>query len=431
MVLSKKELLLDVENLLINRPEVDKKNINEALLLCENKEKALFIASQIIDSGLEEKTIVASILLDVDTAKVDSFFGAEISQLVTRTKQLEKIYIPEHIKKDYEKEVVTMLVAFAEDVRVLFLTIAYTLYLLKFQKSYFSQKEVKNILRFMPYLASRLNLWKFKMQIEDTCFKILEPDAYFSIEKKLAKINGQRNDYMQNCLKILKNEFQKHKLKIETSGRIKHSYSIYKKIKLKKLKFEEIYDLIAIRVVVESVDECYQGLGIVHHLWQPEIEKIKDYIAVPKPNNYKSLHTTVTGPKGQLIEVQIRTKQMDHEANFGIAAHWAYSQKKRSIVTEEEQSRWITSLLNLHQSPQNAKLDDMKIDFYKNNIFVFTEEGEVVRLEKGATVQDLAFAINKNNANCLQMCEINNVASRFSAELNNCDLVNFSTRKSC
>ena len=331
--------------------------------------------------------------------------------------------------QDSEEDVVTMLIAYAEDVRVLFLTTIYVIYLLRFEKNYFPKRKIKNILRFMSPLCSRLNLWKLKVETENLCLQHLAPSKYISIEKKLETLKKERKVYMDYCLEVLKNEFEKTNIDIEVSGRIKHIYSIYKKTELKKLKFEEIYDLIALRIIVDNTDNCYKALGIVHNLWQPHFERIKDYIAIPKPNNYQSLHTTVIGPENHYIEIQIRTKKMDYEANYGIAAHWNYSKDKRSAIQKEKQPYWIKSLLHLQQGGNEAKLKDLRITFYQKKVFVFTDKGDVVRLPKEATVIDLAFKLNEKNALNLKNCEINHILKPINTILENGNLVKITRAK--
>lgn len=422
--MSKVFLPVDTEFIFKHHPELSRNLIADAFDLCKNKERAIYMSDLIIKSRLGARSILAAILIDANEAKVKQFFGNEIYELVVQSKKLINIKIPHNIKKEYDDEVATMLVAFAKDLRVLFLAIIYTVYLLEFTET-FSRLEIKNILRFIGVISSRLNIWKLKMKLEDLCLQRLAPEKYVEIERKINRLKYQRSFYINLCLDLLREEFKKHQLEIITSGRIKHIYSIYKKIELKKVPFEEIYDLIALRIVVNAKEDCYKALGIVHNLWMPQVERIKDYIAVPKPNNYQSLHTTVIGPENQYIEIQIRTKEMEKEANFGIAAHWVYSQNKRSFITEETQSRWVKSLLNLQNSSVDftKKIQDLRIDYYDDLIFVFTGNGQVFRLPKTATAIDLAYSLSTHSGNYLKTAEVNGQIFPPEIELKNADLV--------
>lgn len=422
-ILSNTKDSIDINFLFKNNPEIDYNLIAEAFDLCKNKERALLMVKLLLTLRLSSKSILAAILLDVNSSIVKQRFGEEILELITQAKKFTNLYIPANIKKNLEESVVTMLIAYAGDVRVMFLAIAYVIYLLQFEKEYFSKKEIKNILRFMPPLCLRLNLWRLKMEIENLCLQNLAPSKYFSIEKKLEKLKQERNVYMNYCLEILQNEFKKNAIPIKITGRIKHIYSIYKKIELKKLTFEEIYDLIALRIIVNNKEDCYKTLGIIHNLWNPHFERIKDYIAVPKPNNYQSLHTTVRGPENHYIEIQIRTEKMDYEASYGIAAHWTYSKNKRSEIQKNKQPYWIKSLLNLQQNQGGAKLQDLRITFYKENVSVFTEDGDVISLSKGSNVIDLAFSINEKSEFKINKCKINFKEKVLNTVLKNGDLV--------
>lgn len=421
--MSKKNSFIDTAFIFKYRPDFDKNLIAEAFDLCKDKDRAVFMVDLIIKAHLGSKLILAAILIDVSEAKIRQNFGNEIANLVFLGKKLTAINLPANIKKEYDEEVTTMLVALAEDVRVLFLFLVYTVYLLEY-KDNFSQAQIKHILRFGVPIAYRLNNWKLKTHLEDLCLQRLFPEKYIWLERQLKREKEQRENYMNYCLDLLQKAFDQHHLKISANGRVKNIYSIYKKIEFKKIEFNEIYDLIALRVVVNSVEECYQALGIVHSLWMPLVERIKDYIAVPKNNNYRAIHTTVTGPDGQYIEVQIRTQEMDREANFGIAAHWTYAQNKRSTIDKKEQSRWIKSLLNLQSENSQLELENMSIPFYRNNIFVFTQEGCLFRLPKGSTPLDLAYQKSTYTGNHLYQVEINGKKTSINIKLQNTDCVN-------
>lgn len=414
--------IVDTEFIFKHHPELNRNVVAEAFDLCKDKDRAVFMADLIIKTHLGAKLVLAAILMDVSANKIKIHFGSEIAELVVLAKKSTQVNIPVFLKKEYDEDVATMLVALVEDLRVLFLFLVYTIYLLEFRDN-FDRIEIKRILRFAVPLAYRLNVWHIKTRLEDLCLQRLSPEKYIWIERKLNRAKNQREAYMNVCLETLKELFEKNDLKIQISGRVKNIYSIYKKIELRNVDFEEIYDLIAFRIVVSSVDECYKALGIVHNQWLPHVERIKDYIAIPKPNNYRALHTTVMGPENQYIEIQIRTNEMDREANFGIAAHWTYAKNKRSTIEKTKQSRWIKSLLNLQTEKSTLELDNMRIPFYQNNVFVFTGKGRLFRLPKNATPIDLAFLKSTYTGYHLKAVRINNKAASLTQPLQNTDLV--------
>ncbi len=422
--LSNQALSFDLDVLFKKYPQIDRNLLSEAFDLCKNKERALFMLRRIVNFRLSTKSILAAILFDVNPVKIRQIFGVEVLDLVTRNKAFINFYIPGNVKNDLEAKVVKMLIIYAKDLRVIFLAIISFIYLLRFEKNYFSKKEVANILRFIPLLCSRLNLWELKIEIEDLCLAILFPDQYQKIQIKLEKLKKERKVYMNYCIEILKNEFEKLGIKIKVSGRIKHIYSIYKKIEIKRIKFEKIYDLIALRIIVNDITECYLALSVVHSLWKPHFEKIKDYIAVPKPNNYQSLHTTVRGPENHYVEIQIRTQKMDYEATYGIAAHWDYAQNKRSKIKAEKEALWSKIFLDRQRKKGKIKFEDLQLIFDQKNLFVFTQKGDVVCLPKNASIIDLAFALNQKSAFNLKTCEINNHSKSLLSKLSNGDFVN-------
>ncbi len=420
-MMSRKTRLIQAELLLKGHESVDQKLVNKALLLCKNQKRALFMMELILDARLSTQSVLATILLDVDYKTIKQEFGTDVLNLTKRTEKCLELFLSAKIKKELDEEFVTMIVSYAEDVRVMFLIISYTLFLLKKSKRRLVKNEIKNILRFISPLCYRLNLWKLKIEIEALCLKKLSSNEFVLIENKLEKLRHERKAYMQYCLDILKTELELHNIAIKANGRVKDIYSIYQKIKVKKVKFENIYDLIAMRIIVEEVDDCYKTLGIVHSLWLPHFEKIKDYIAIPKPNGYQSLHTTVLGPNDHYIEIQIRTKQMDYEAKYGIAAHWSYSKKKRSKIQKEKQPFWLKSLL--HTQNTDVHLQDLRINLNQKKVSVLTEDGNVVQLPKPASVLDLAFKIDIDSATKINKCEINHIKKPITTILKDADLV--------
>jgi GTP pyrophosphokinase len=261
--------------------------------------------------------------------------------------------------------------------------------------------------------------------MEDICFKYIYPDEYKKIEYKYeVEKKVERNQYIQKINDILSKELKKAGINHRVEGRFKHLYSIYKKMQMKDRKFNEIHDVFALRIIVDTVADCYRTLGIIHSLWKPKSNRFKDYIAVPKPNGYQSLHTTVFGPGGKVTEFQIRTGKMNEEALYGIAAHWHYKIKDKD-ASDFNQPRWIKEILDAQRNSGSSQefIKQIKFDVFKDRIFVFSPKGDVYDLTEGSTPVDFAYAVHTDIGNHCVGALVNDKMASLDTELKNGDLV--------
>jgi GTP diphosphokinase / guanosine-3',5'-bis(diphosphate) 3'-diphosphatase len=356
---------------------------------------------------LDDATIVAALLHDVveDTEatldEVRSEFGDEVARLVDGVTKLTRVQFQTREQaeaENYRK----MIVAMAEDVRVILIKLADRLHNLRTIEYLGKQKQVqkaKEALEVYAPLAHRLGIHAVKWELEDLAFQTLHPRKYEEIKRMVAERRGDREDHVRKAAEILHAELDKLDIPAEISGRAKHFYSIYEKMAKRGREFNEIYDLNAMRVIVERDDEegtrdTYGALGLIHSLWKPMPGRFKDYIAMPKFNRYRSLHTTVIGPEGKPLEIQIRTRAMHTEAELGVAAHWAY--KKGDKRADAEWRSWIEALMDEHRDEADPGefLRGVRTDLFSHEVYVFTPKGEVKTLPAGATPIDFAYAIH-------------------------------------
>jgi GTP pyrophosphokinase len=275
-------------------------------------------------------------------------------------------------------------------------------------------------------IAGLLGIWRLKWQMEDICFKYIHPEEYKELEYKYeVEKKAERNQYTQKIKNILGAKLKEAGINYKIETRFKHLYSIFLKMQRKDRKFDEIYDVFALRVIVPSVTDCYKALGVIHALWKPMPDRIKDYIAMPKPNGYRSLHTTVLGPDNKATEFQIRTQEMHEESLYGIAAHWYYKQKSGSSWRDLKQPNWVKEIMEKQRQAANSSefINSLKIDVFHNRIFVFTPKGDVFDLPENSTPIDLAFAVHTEIGNKASGCLVNNKMSQLSQPLKNGDMV--------
>ncbi len=350
---------------------------------------------------LDDVSIIAALLHDVveDTKlslkDIEKEFGKEVSELVDGVTKITELKT-EKLGDKQAETIRKMLVASTYDLRVIIIKLADKLHNMR-TIDVLNEERKKRIARevmdvYAP-LAYRLGLANIKWELEDLSFRVLEPEIYRKFKEKVKRKRKQREKDIENLIKTLKKELEKHNLSVEITGRPKHFYSIYKKMKKKNKGFEDVYDLLALRVVTNTVEECYNVVGIVHNLWQPLYKHFSDYIANPKPNMYQSLHTVVIGPRKQAIEVQVRTKKMDELAEEGIAAHWRY---KDSVGEKkfDRQLSWLKEVLNLEKDKAKDFLEKLKIDLFGDHIFCYTPKGDVIELPKDSTPVDFAYAVH-------------------------------------
>ncbi len=357
---------------------------------------------------LDEQTIAAALLHDVvedtdtDIEDVRAAFGDEIAQLVEGVTKLTRISFQSREQaeaENYRK----MIVAMSEDVRVILIKLADRLHNMRTIEYLGKQKQIqkaKETLEVYAPLAHRLGIHTLKWELEDLSFQTLHPRKFEEIKPMVAERRADRESHVAEAADVLARELEKVDIPAEISGRAKHFYSIYDKMAKKGREFNEIYDLTAMRVIVERDGEegtrdCYGALGLIHSLWKPMPGRFKDYVAMPKFNGYRSLHTTVIGPEGRPLEIQVRTREMQETAELGVAAHWAYKRGTKSAA-DEEWMAWVKQLMDAHEDDADASefVKSLRTDLFDEEVFVFTPKGAVKTLPAGATPIDFAYAVH-------------------------------------
>ena len=365
----------------------------------------LNVAEILADLGMDEETIVAGILHDVveDTPytneELRNDFGAEVELLVDGVTKLGSLKFESKEERQAEN-LRKMFLAMSKDIRVLIIKLSDRLHNLR-TINYMSHDKIiekcRETLDIYAPLAARLGIYAMKMELEDIALKFLEPEAYYDLAEQVSERKGQREDAINHVVEQIEGTLKEIDIKHEIYGRSKHFYSIYKKMKYQHKNIDEIFDLMAVRIIVESVRDCYAVLGLVHTLWKPIPGRFKDYIAMPKPNMYQSLHTTVIGDSGKPFEIQIRTYEMHRIAEYGIAAHWKY---KEGITADKEEVKlsWLRQALEWQKDVKDPKefMESLKMDLFSSQVFVFTPQGDVIELPAGATPLDFAFKIHSD-----------------------------------
>lgn len=396
------------------------------------------VASILADMQLDNVTLVAALLHDVieDTditvEKLKSAFGAEVATLVDGVTKLGKL--PFKSFEDYQAENLRkMFVVMAKDIRVVLIKLADRLHNMRTLGVLRKDKQMRiarETLEIYAPLAHRLGIYQVKRGLEDLAFKYADPEMYYEIRRRVRKKLPERETVIRKAMETLTERLDKEGIPCRVKGRAKHFYSIYEKVNRKKLPVEQLYDLLALRVVVEDIAACYTVLGIVHTIWKPIPGQFDDYIANPKSNMYQSLHTTVVGPAGEPLEVQIRTKEMNSLAEYGIAAHWRYKEGSGRLDDLDARLTWIRQALEGdHDGSQDPSefLERLKDDVLSSDVFVFTPQGEVVSLPRGSTPLDFAFAIHTQVGMRCVGAMVNNRIVAMGYELQNGDIVKIIT----
>ena len=363
----------------------------------------LGVAEILAGLGLDERTVAAALLhdsvedTDLSLGDVEEEMGYEVASLIDGVTKLDKIRY-RSAEQTRAENLRKMIVATARDVRVLLIKIADRLHNMRTLAPLSAEKReliARETLEIYAPLAHRLGMYAIKWELEDLCLATLHPKRYEELEGLVQQRQPERERALAEVSKQIEGKMREVKIKAEVSGRPKHLYSIYEKIVLGGKEFDEIFDLVGIRIVVESVKDCYAALGALHTLYTPLPGRFKDYIAMPKFNMYQSLHTTVMGPSGRPVEIQIRTREMHQAAESGIAAHWLYKEQRRGKVPEEEMA-WLRRMMDWQKESADPKdfMESLKIDLYSDEVFVFTPKGDVVNLPRGATPLDFAYSIH-------------------------------------
>ena len=364
----------------------------------------LEVASLLVAFKMDVTTVTADLLHDVleDTgatkAELEREFGKEIAELVDGVTKLGKLAFSSREERQAEN-FRKMLVAMARDLRVLMIKMADRLHNMR-TLDYLAQDRGRKIaqetLDIYAPLAHRLGMAKVKAELEDLALRTLSPDAYVDLQKRVAKRRLEREADINHVITIIERKLREVGIESQIRGRPKHFYSIFKKMHDQGREFDEIYDLTAVRAITNSVRDCYGALGVIHSLWKPVPGRFKDFIAMPKVNMYQSLHTTVIGPKGDPVEIQIRTWEMHRIAEEGIAAHWLYKEKKTGKDKLDESLAWLRQLIETQQDTKDPRefLDSVRVDLFPDEVYVFTPKGDVKALPDGATPIDFAFAVH-------------------------------------
>ena len=393
--------------------------------------------------GMDDNTICAALLHDVveDTEitkqDIENEFGKEISELVdgvTKLSQLKYASMEEQQVENYRK----MFLAMGKDIRVILIKLADRLHNMRTLKYLTRDRQIANAKETMDLyapLANRLGMYSLKWELEDLSFKYLYPEEYRELVEGIDRKREERLKFIDMIMDEIRQSLKKQHIEAEITGRAKHLYSIYRKMKRDNITLDQVYDLFALRVIVNSIKDCYAVLGIVHELYSPMPGRFKDYIAVPKPNMYQSLHTTLIGPKGTPFEVQIRTWDMHRIAEYGIAAHWAYKEasfmgnKKANVRVEEDKLSWLRETLEWQKDMQDPDefLNTLKTELFEDEVYVFTPKGKIIALPKGSTPIDFAYYIHAEIGNHMTGAKINSKMMPIVTQLKNGDIVEIIT----
>ena len=409
----------------------------------------LNVAIILAELELDKETIFAGILHDVveDTVMSEEDlireFGADVALLVDGVTKLEKIPLStgvdqSDVKLEMQAENLRkMFLAMAKDIRVILIKLADRLHnmrTLQYKTPESRQRIAKETLEIYCPIAQRLGISKIKIELDDLSLKYLEPDVYYDLVDKISVRKSEREKYIQNIVDEVSEHIKKAGITAKIDGRVKHFFSIYKKMKNQDKTLDQIYDLFAVRIIVESVKDCYAALGVIHEMYKPIPGRFKDYIAMPKPNMYQSLHTTLIGSSGQPFEIQIRTFEMHKAAEYGIAAHWKYkeaSDGKRVAAQEEEKLVWLRQILewqrDMSDNREFMNLLKNDLDLFSDSVYCFTPSGEVKNLPAGSTTIDFAYSIHSAVGNRMVGARVNGKLVTIDYEINNGDRIEIIT----
>jgi GTP pyrophosphokinase len=397
----------------------------------------LEVAAILADMKMDLATVASGLLHDTveDTYttldEIQQTFGLEIANLVDGLTKISKITLATHEEQQAEN-FRKMLLAMAKDIRIVLIKLADRLHNMRTLEYLPPENQVKiaqETLDIYAPLANRLGIEWIKTDLEDLSFRYLHPEEYSALAREVAWKKEEREKYIQEVSSIISDKLTSYGLVGKVSGRPKHFYSIYKKMQAQNLEFEQVYDVIAFRIILDTAKDCYEALGIIHSLWKPVPGRFKDYIAMPKANGYQSLHTTVIGPYGERVEIQIRTEEMSRTAEEGIAAHWQYKEGKVIAPKDSKQFAWVRQLLEWQQDLRDPRefLETVKIDLFPDEVYVFTPKGDVKQFPVGSTPVDFAYSIHTQIGQQCLGAKVNGKIVPLRYPLKNGDIVEITT----
>lgn len=400
----------------------------------------LEVAGILADMKLDVATIITGVLHDTveDTLatieEIEDGFGKDVSFLVEGLTKISKISFGSQLERQAEN-FRKMMLAMSDDIRIILIRLAdriHNMRTLEFQPVEKQKYIARETLEVYAPLASRLGINWMKVELEDLSFRYFCMDEYFDLIEKVAKKKEEREKYTKEVKDIIENNLESFDIKAEVEGRAKHFYSIYQKMKEQHINFDEVYDLTAFRIILElnEVKGCYEALSVIHALWKPVPGRFKDYIAMPKANSYRSLHTTVIGPYGERVEIQMRTREMHEWAEKGIAAHWRYKEGRVSGAEDEDQIKKLRELLELQQDHKDARefMMNLKMALFPDEVYIFTPQGDVKAFPKGATPIDFAYSVHTDVGNKCIGAKVNRNIVPLKYKLQNGDTVEIMTQ---
>ena len=439
------DIVDDITYLTKDEIELLKKSYNYALEVHKNQKRLtgddyikhpLNVVHILSTINADSDTLIAGMLHDtisvggVSISDIEKNFGDDVAVLVNGVTKINKL----HYNGTTEATIANhrkILVGLTEDVRVIFIKLAdrlhnmRTMYMLSDEKKKSNAKETLEIL---TPIAHRLGINQIKSELEDLSLRYLKPDVYFSIVERLNKSKNERNKYVDEMMKNVSNLLNEHRIKHEIKGRAKSIYSIYKKLDKGK-RFSDIYDLLALRVFVDTIPDCYQAMGLIHSKYRPVPKRFKDYIAMPKSNMYQSLHTTVFGPDGNFFEIQIRTYEMDEIAERGIASHWSYKEQGKNLMKGmEEKLQFFRSIMEIKESNEDEMIEN-KMEELKNTVYVYTPKGDVIELPSGSTPIDFAYRVHSKVGDSMVGAIVNEAIVPLDYVLQDNDVIKINTNK--